>query len=248
MEPVSICRFDDHIIRLLRIGRFPEDRLVLVSYVAGEYDLALFLSFRHPDLNTGRPQQMPHIRKTDIDPFTELDPLSITAGPEQLDRIQRVLHHINRLIFRIAGTLALSVAPLCLKFLDVGAVAKHDITQVRCSKGAYHLALEAFLHQLRDHARMVDMGMGQQHIIDLILRDRKPGILIQVDPLFHTAVHQNVLPCRLQQMTASCHLMGSPNKCQFHSLHHALLQDPYPGPGRSGLNIPVSGYGSCKLK
>ena len=51
---------------------------------------------------------------------------------------------------------------------------------------------EAVLRQQGQQARVINMGMGQQHIIHLRLAHRKLCILKGIDALLHTIIHQNM--------------------------------------------------------
>ena len=70
---------------------------------------------------------------------------------------------------------------------------------------------------------MVDVGMCQENIIDHGFLNRKIHIFVNVLPLLHTAVDQDVLAACLQIMTAACHFMGCTDKCQFHRLLPLVL-------------------------
>ena len=65
------------------------------------------------------------------------------------------------------------------------------------------------------------MGMGQQHVIDLVVRHGQGCVFIHIVPLLHAAVHQKLCIPNLQIMTAAGNLMVRPNKCQLH-LHSPL--------------------------
>ena len=56
--------------------------------------------------------------------------------------------------------------PLRFHFLDVGAVTEHDPTELKGSLGANDLALKPFLDRTGDQPGMVNMGMGQQDVLE----------------------------------------------------------------------------------
>ena len=62
---------------------------------------------------------------------------------------------------------------------------------------------------------MVNMGMGNQYIVNFGRIDRNLLIFIQIRSLLHSAVHQQMDVSHLHIMTASCHLMGCPQKFKF---------------------------------
>ena len=75
---------------------------------------------------------------------------------------------------------------------------------------------------------MVDVGMCQHKEIDLGGRNRKIRILIDVSPLLHAVVHQEMLPVDIQIVTASCYFMIGADKFNDHgvllySLRYAAL-------------------------
>ena len=91
--------------------------------------------------------QMPHIGKSDPDSFTEFNFLIIITGLKQCDSIDGILYGIKWLYLRLTGSFALSVAPLCLKFLNVRTVSQHHITEIRGCKRRYNPAFESIFHQ-----------------------------------------------------------------------------------------------------
>ena len=100
----------------------------------------------------------------------------------------------------------------------------YDIKTRRCfcaelttnGKGGDHLACKSLLAQKRDIARVVDVGMGQKHIVDLRRRHREFLILIQIRSLLHAAVNENPFPAGFQKVAAACHLVGRADKSKFH--------------------------------
>ena len=70
--------------------------------------------------------------------------------------------------------------------------------------GAEDFAFEAVMDKLRDAADMIDMGVGQKQKINIPRRNRPAGHGRNLIPaLGHTAVHKNVEPLTLQQMTGT---------------------------------------------
>lgn len=73
---------------------------------------------------------MSHVGKPDLNAIADRDPLAVFTGYEHLDRIQGILHYIDRFILRTAGTFPFSVSPLRLELLDMRTVAEHDIAEI----------------------------------------------------------------------------------------------------------------------
>ncbi len=63
---------------------------------------------------------------------------------------------------------------------------------------------------------MVNMGMRQEHKLDIRPRHRRVDIFIDIDSLFHAAVYCKLTVAHLQIMAASCYLMRSSAEKQFH--------------------------------
>ena len=73
----------------------------------------------------------------------------------------------------------------------MGRVQKHNAAQFYCGRSGVNLAAEPFSCQKRNLAGMVNMGMGQQYIINLRWCKRQRAVFIDIRALFHAAVHQN---------------------------------------------------------
>ena len=71
MGTVTVGALHNHIICLVRVLRILDQRLILVSDIAGEDDLFLYTVLIDPDFNGRRSQEVSHIRKTDLQPVTD---------------------------------------------------------------------------------------------------------------------------------------------------------------------------------
>ena len=91
---------------------------------------------------------------------------AIFTGDNQFQRLHDVLEGVQGLHRSCAGTAALLVFPVGVAFLDVGRIAEHDVQQFPGDTGAEDPAPEALLHQQRQAARMVNMGVGDNDIVD----------------------------------------------------------------------------------
>ena len=100
----------------------------------------------------------------------------------------------------------------------MGAIFQHDITQIAGRARRHNLSAESPRIDKRKQSHMIDMGVRHQHIVHIRIRNRKFCIFILVDPLFHTAVNQNIQPACLQKMTAACNLMIRTDKCKPHKI------------------------------
>ena len=216
---VTVGGFHYHIIGLLQIMGITDQRLVLITDIAGEHDLFLCISFPDPQLHRCGTQQVSRIHKTDTNTVRQHDLLIIRTSDQTLDRPVRIIHIIERHKFFFSCTPALPVTPLCLKHLDMGTVTQHDLTQITRRRRGKDLPPESSLVQKRQPSGMIDMGMRQKRHVDLACGYGDLLILIFIRSLLHSAVDQQPFPTRLQIKTAPCHLMRRPEKHQFHRMH-----------------------------
>ena len=85
------------------------------------------------------------------------------------------------------------------------------------------------------------MRVCHKHIVDRRRVHRYLLIDIQIRSLFHTAVHQYMLIRKLQIMTASCHLVCSPQKFKLH------MHSPQHFFDKTIIHVMSCGYNSFPL-
>ena len=221
MIAVSVGGFHNNIIRLRNILGITDQRLILITNVAGKYNFFLAGALSGPYLNGGRTQQMSHIRKTQGQIVIELKYLPISHTFKMLKHILSILHGIEGFHLAPACTSRFPVFPLSFHLLYVGAVLKHDAAQVGGCIGGDNLASESPGMNPRKHACMVNMRVRQKHIVNFMIPHGQLRILVYVISLFHTAVYKHLGISHLQKMTAARYLMVGPDKCKSH-LHSPL--------------------------
>ena len=216
MQTVAVGRFDNEIVRLGDGQRIVQDRLVDIADVAGEDDLSLSAVLPQPEFDAGRAQQMADIGKAHAKAVGDRHALAVPAGPEARRRALRVVYSVQRLDRRLARPLCLARFPRSLRFLNVRRVAQHNVRQTARGRCGVDLPAEAVFVELRQKPRVVDVRMGQKNSADVLRRDRQRNIFVDVHALLHAAVDQVLLPCQLQQRTASRDLVGRANECDLH--------------------------------
>ena len=159
---------------------------------------------------------MAHIHKADDEAGGKLDLFVVVEPPEQRDGRLGVLNGVHRLHRLRAGALALAVLPLGLELLNVGRVPQHDAAQLCRGLGGINSAPEAVAHQQGQQARVVDMGMGGQHAVDLARCNRDGLVLVDILALLHPTVDEVALSRRFQKGTAAGHFVVGTQKRQFH--------------------------------
>ena len=197
VEPVAVGGFHDDVIRLRDIARVVDEGLVEVAHIARKDELFGDVLLGDPQLDTRGPEQMARVDEPDGDPVAELFDLVVDVWLELGDRRLRVPHGVHRLDLLAAGAFALAVFPLGLKLLDVRGVAQHDAAEIAGRVGRADRAPEAQLCQQGKAAGVVDMRVGQQHIVDFPRRKGDLLMLIFIGALLHAAVDEDFLPARL---------------------------------------------------
>ena len=213
---VAVGGLHKDIVRILQVGGVLDDGLMEVADVAGEDELGGRAVLRHPNFDAGRAEKMAHIHKADDEAGGKLDLFVVVEPPEQRDGRLGVLNGVHRLHRLRAGALALAVLPLGLELLNVGRVPQHDAAQLCRGLGGINSAPEAVAHQQGQQARVVDMGMGGQHAVDLARCNRDGLVLVDILALLHPAVDEVALTRRFQKGTAAGHFVVGTQKRQFH--------------------------------
>ena len=176
---------------------------------------------------------MARIRHPHDDTLGYLQNLPILAGAQQSDSGGSVVGVIHRQHRRLTGTLRFSGLPLGFGLLNVGGIHEHNPAQVAGCLGGVDGAGEAVLAQLRQHTGVVDVGMGQEHRLNIGGLYRQGDILENIRPLLHTAVHQIVTGANFQQRAAASDFVGSADELDLHTPHLQFLLD-----GLSAYTIP----------
>ena len=219
VEPVAVGGFHHNVICVGEVGRVLDEGLVLVADIAGEDELGGGAVLGDPDLDAGRAEQMANVHKLDLQARCQLGLFPVLHPAEQPDGRLGVLNGVHRFHRFCTGALALAVFPLGLELLNVGRVPQHDAAQLHRGVGGIDPAPEPVADQQRQKARMVDVGMGDQHAIDLSGGHRDGLVFVHILALLHAAVDEVALPGRFQQRTAARYLVVRAQKRQFHRLH-----------------------------
>ena len=140
----------------------------------------------------------------------------IVAGFKQFHGIFRILYSINWNDGLFPRALCFAVFPFCFAFLNMCGITQHDIAKLFGCLSSVDRIIIPGSNQCRDLSGMVNMRMCQKDRINLFRLDRDLAVHIGISPLFHTAIHKNILATRFDQCTGSGYFMGCSDKCQFH--------------------------------
>ena len=213
MEPIAVGGLDDRIVRILYIILLPQNGQVHIPQISAENHLSGDPVLRKPQLYGGRAQKVPRIDKPDFRPLRDLEPLVHLAGAEPLQAVLGIRQVVDGRFRLQTGPGRFPGFPLGLLHLDMGTVHQHNGTEVRGFLRRVDAAPEPVLGQQRQKARMVNMGMGQQHIVQLRRAHGQTLIFKAVLALLHPAVHQAHDAAALHHGAGACHLMGRAQKC-----------------------------------
>ncbi len=150
------------------------------------------------------------------DALADADLLVVLAGVDICHGTHGILHSIDGLHKGPARTLVAAVVILRIGHLDVGTVHQHDFQQPGSKAGGPDLPGEAVLNQHGHTAAVVNVGVGNQYIVNGIGRKGQLMIVDFIPPLLQAAVNQNPLPVDLQAVTAAGYTLVRSKKVQFH--------------------------------
>ena len=214
MAAVAVGGLHNQVVSVAGVGGVLDERLVGVANIAGENDdLRLLARFGHAQRDGRTAQQVAYIGKAHLD-FTrwsvkQVLPGLIGAGHELLHDLLGILDGI--IGFDHLGTTAhgLTVFPLSLLLLDMGRVLQHNSTEVAGGVGGVNRAAVAVFVQVRDAARVVDVGVSQQQSFVGARGIGQVGVFVDVAALLHAAVDQDTMSCSFQLGTAARNLTVS---------------------------------------
>ena len=129
-----------------------------------------------------------------------------------------------------SNPLALLVLPLGVHLLDVGRVLEHHRHQLGGEAGGDNLPLEPLLDQQGDAAGVVNVGVGDDHIVNIVGGKVQHGIVPLVLALLQAAVNEDLPALHLQAVAAAGDGLGRPEKGEFHGVS-SLFALSRPGPG-----------------
>ena len=158
------------------------------------------------DLDRGRAKQMPGIPVARANAGNDIDPLFVIDRRKRLQGGDRIGLRIDR------GDLAASargIAPvqrLDFRFLNAAGVGQHVGAQIDSAARRQDAAGKSAAHELWQQAAMIDMGMGQQHGVDIGGTKRKGAVvqfLQRLLSLKQTAIDQETPSAHLKEVAGA---------------------------------------------
>ena len=221
MVPVAVGGLHHHVVRPGQLHWVPDDGLVDVADVPGEDDALFHAVFPQVHGHEGGAQQMPRVGKFDVHALAQVDELTVLADNHKFLDPLRVLHGVEGLGPGGAGALTLAVFPLRVLLLDVGGVQQHDFQQLGGEAGGEDAALEALLNEHGNPAGVVDVGVGDQDVVDGVGGKGEFAVGNLVPALLEAAVDEDAGVVDLQTVAASGDALVRAVKAELHS--EALL-------------------------
>ena len=227
MQAISVGRLDHQIVCLPDRGRIMHQGVVVAAQIAGEDD-------RLPaptQLHAGGAEDMPGATEHQIGPVSKVGRGVEIQRPQLLQRPQGVALPVKRqgrMVFRKA----VAVREFRVALLYLGAVEQQEFAEVGRGRRAEHPTPEPLAHELRQIAGMVEVRVGEHHVVDRrrIDRESRPILQAQVlQSLEQAAVHKDAAPTHAKQMARSGDGPGGAQKrqtCLRHQSPKGALAQP----------------------
>ena len=248
---VGVGGLDEQDVRARRILEVAQDRLVGLPEVAGEEQAVVVAVVRADvELHQGRAEDVARVEELERDAAADLARLVQVRRHEELHARVYVALLVQRLEELLALLAALLVHVLEVALLQEARVAQHDVAQVRRRLAREDAPREALPHELREVARMVDVRMREDHVVDRLGVDREVTVLLErllAVPLVEPAVEQDPLAVGLDEVHRPRRRLCRSVEGNFHTHIIAHLHQPYRAPAkRNFLPLRVRdarGYG-----
>ena len=169
MQPVSICGFHHDIFGMGRRRGAAQQQAARITQVAGKQHAGRTALFRKLQKNAGRAENMAGVEESRAHTRGYFEDLGVSRGSSEIvETVQRVEGRIERAfraVFRISVTAS---APAATRvFLQQIGRIQHDQSRQLARGGCRDdLPSKPPLGQQRQTSAMIQMRMGQQHIID----------------------------------------------------------------------------------
>ena len=144
---------EDRLVRLAEVAA--EEETVVVPGAAGDVQHHLRAA-----------EDVPRVEERERDALEYLARLVQVERLEERDQRVDVLLRVERLEQVLALRAALLVHVLEVAHLQEAAVAQHHVDEVDRGRARIDLAAEPAPHELRQVARMVDVGVREDHRVD----------------------------------------------------------------------------------
>src|SRR3569833_1229522 len=166
----AVGGFANHMIELLRAFRIELECFVVRPDVARAHcpHAACF------EFDRGGTEDVSGVTQARAKAGRGLDPLFERYRPAQPPRGAGIGLGVDRRERFFAGTIATTVAPCCLGFVDTPGIGEHVFQKIAGRLRAPDRALEAFRRELGEKAAVVEVGVRENHPRNALGIERKP--------------------------------------------------------------------------
>jgi hypothetical protein len=198
-------------IGVRRRVRVAQDGPADIAEIAREQHAAPPARFLEFQQDAGRTEDVPGVEEGRTDARRDLERLPVTRDAAEVvqhgERIQDRIQRGDRVRVLAAAPGAMRAAARFF-LLQVGGVLHHQARQLARGGGRHDLAAEPAPGQQRQTAAVIQVGMGEQHMIDLrgIEAERLGVLLLQfATALIQAAIDQDAAARAFDHMAGSGH-------------------------------------------
>ena len=200
VQAIAIGGFHHHGVGRRRNIGVAQNGPAAIAEVAGEKHAVTPALLFQLQQNGGRAEDMSGVVEGGANPLGQFHRLAVrhmaSKTLETVEHIQRGVQrlHLGGAAVSLPRQFALAVLRLLL--LQAGGVEQHQSRQLERWRGADDLTLETALDQQRNASAVVEMGVGQQQVVDAGGIEAEGGrvLFIEFPPaLVHAAVDENPL-------------------------------------------------------
>ena len=204
VKSVTVGAFAHDIVGIFYKLRVFDKWLVDVAHITREHNSSFNAVFFYFYLDSRRAYKMTYIVEYNCNTRHNLCFLLVCHAAEHTQNHLRIIAGIKRLYLRLAASLVFSAFPFSFGFLDVCRVHNHNMAQVYSSFGTPNLAVETAFCQQWQVTCVVNVGVGYQHSVNFIYRNRHIIADILFPALAHAPVDKYVFAAGLEQMGRTC--------------------------------------------
>ncbi len=224
--PIAVGRFHHHDICRRRRNGIAQQRPPGVAEVARKQDASTLLVSLDED--AGRTKNVAGIEEGRAKARFELHRRAVIRGAaEMVEAVERIDHGVERLrsfgLVTVSPCDARTVARLF--FLKMGGIEQDQANEFTRRRGGDDLAAESALHQQRQPAAVIEMGVGQQEEVHLgRIETERLGVLFVefAAALEHPAIDEDAAPRRLDHVAGAGDIAVRPMERQLHRAHPRL--------------------------
>ena len=216
VDAVAVGGLHNDVVGGVDVLRIADERLVNIADIARKDDSTRLAVLSHGEDDACRAEEVSRVAETNRDALGYLGVGLILVRHEQLYRSDSVVHGVERLVVVLAAALSLSAAPFGFKFLYVRTVAQHDAAQVGSGGGGVDRSAESARIEQGEQSRVVDVGVREEHEVDIGGSYGNLDVLEDVLALFHSEIDKEFPAASLDICAAARDLVGSADECHFH--------------------------------